>query len=263
LAPENTIAAARKALAVGADAWELDVGVSSDGELVVIHDKLLTRTSNVKEVFSRKISMRVRDHTLDELRRLDFGSWFCRDDPFGTIQAGFVSREDALAYTGERIPTLREALVFTRESEWLVNVEIKDLGRVPGCRNAIEKVLAAIEEEQMGDRVLISSFNHGYLVQVRNLNPHIPTGALVETAHPDPVRLLRRLGAQTYHPASTAFRVPDVGALHDAGYKVLVWVANDEKQMRTLVGAGVDGVFTDFPHVLKAVMISATDSTGI
>lgn len=259
LAPENTIAAARKALAVGADAWELDVGVSADGELVVIHDSSLTRTSNVRKVFPGRASRRVRDYTLEELRQLDFGSWFHLDDPFGTIESGMVSAEDTLAYSGEKIPTLRDALLFTRQSGWLVNVEIKNLGRTPGWRNAIENVLAVIEEMEMGDRVLISSFNHKYLVQVRNLNPDIPTGALVEAPHPNPVRLLRRLDAQTYHPANAVFRVRDVAALHAAGYRVLVWVANDKEMMRTLVDAGVDGVFTDFPHLLKDVVDSLTD----
>jgi len=83
LAPENTISAARKALEVGADGWELDVQMSRDKKMVVIHDESLVRTSNVKEIFPHREPWLVRDFTLKELQELDFGSWFNETDPFG------------------------------------------------------------------------------------------------------------------------------------------------------------------------------------
>ena len=76
LAPENTLAAARKGLEVGADMWELDIQMTADGELIVIHDNTLKRTSNVREVFPKRKPWLVHEFTLDEIRLLDFGSWW-------------------------------------------------------------------------------------------------------------------------------------------------------------------------------------------
>ncbi len=86
LAPENTLAAARKALDAGADMWELDVCLSRDGELVVIHDSTLKRTSNVQEVFPLRRPYHVHDFTLEELHRLDFGSWYVRKTHSGRLR---------------------------------------------------------------------------------------------------------------------------------------------------------------------------------
>ena len=83
IAPENTLAAALKALQSGADLWELDVVMTADGEPVVIHDKDLSRTSNVESVFPSRRPWLVHEFSLEEIRRLDFGSWFKAMDPFG------------------------------------------------------------------------------------------------------------------------------------------------------------------------------------
>ncbi len=179
LAPENTLAAARKGLEIGADLWELDVAVTANGELVVLHDDSLERTSNAEQVFPERRPWLVHTFTLAELRRLDFGSWFNKTDPFKQIAAGAVTDEMQKSYVGEPIPTLREALVFTRDNQWRVNVEIKDATGTPGDQDVAEKVVALIEELDMIDRVLISSFNHSYLKQVKTANPALPTAALV------------------------------------------------------------------------------------
>ena len=200
LAPENTLVAARKALEVGADMWELDVQMTADEELIVIHDTTLKRTSNVEAVYPGRRPWQVHEFKLDEIRLLDFGSWFVRRDPLGQIAEGVVTRADRSSYVGVSAPTLREALSFTLEHGWLVNVEIKDLSGQPGNSHIVNKVMALVEELDVVDMVLISSFNHDYLAQVRAAHPHIPTGVLVTKSHPRPASLLRRLGAQAYHP---------------------------------------------------------------
>ena len=88
LAPENTLAAAQKGLDTGADMWELDVGMTADGALFLIHDDTLERTSNAAQVFPQRAPWRVHEFTFDEIRQLDFGSWFVEQDPFGQIAAG-------------------------------------------------------------------------------------------------------------------------------------------------------------------------------
>src|SRR5512133_417819 len=146
LAPENTLAAARKALEIGADMWELDVAVTADGELVVLHDDTLERTSNVQEVFPDRRPWAVYTFTLAELRKLDFGSWYNQKDPFKQIAQGAVTQAMQQSYVGEPIPTLEEALTFTKDNHWRVNVEIKDATGTPGDKDVVEKVVALIDK---------------------------------------------------------------------------------------------------------------------
>jgi glycerophosphoryl diester phosphodiesterase len=254
LAPENTIAAARKALEVGADMWELDVGLTADGELLVIHDSTLTRTSNAKEIFPNRRPWSLHLFTLEEIRRLDFGTWFIDEDPFGQTAAGAVSPAETKRYHGEAAPTLRQALGFTRDHNWRVNVEIKDLRGTPGDSEVVRKVVALVEELQMVDRVLISSFNHRYLQEVRERNPRVVTGVLVSKRESDPAALLHELRAQAYHPAVNATRRSEITRLRGAGFQVNIWTVNEAKVMRSLVKAGASGIFTDFPHLLKPLL---------
>jgi glycerophosphoryl diester phosphodiesterase len=255
LAPENTIAAARKAFELGADMWELDVGMTADGKLLVIHDSTLTRTSNAKEMFPTRRPWALHEFTLKELGRLDFGTWFIDEDPFGQIDAGAVSPTEAGRYHGEGAPTLRQALAFTRDRNWRVNVEIKDLRGTAGDLQVVAKVLALLEELDMVDRVLVSSFNHRYLKEVRERNPEIATGALVSKPHSDPESLLDELGAQAYHPSVSAIRRSEISRLRKEGFQVNVWTVNETKVMESLIKAGASGIFTDFPQLLKPLVI--------
>ena len=254
LAPENTLAAARKGLELKADLWELDVAVTADDELVVLHDDTLERTSNVQQVFPQRKPWEVWTFSLAELRSLDFGTWFLETDPFKQIQAGAVSLEEQAAFAGEPIPTLREALEFTRQNGWKVNIEVKDASNTPGDAFIAEKVVALVQELEMTESVLISSFNHSYLLRVKAIEPVIVTAALVERADPDPVALLGRLGAQAYNPYRKEIDQKTVQGLRSAGYDVYVWTVNDEAEMRKLIEWGVSGLFTDFPQVLNEVL---------
>jgi len=256
IAPENTLAAARKGLEVGADMWELDIQMTADGELIVIHDNTLKRTSNVREVFPSRKPWLVHEFTLDEIRLLDFGSWFAKQDPFGQIAAGMVAESDLARYVHQPAPTLKEALTFTLEHSWSVNLEIKDLGGNPDPHQVVKKILALVEDLDMVDSVLISSYNQTYLAQIREVHPSIATGVLVSKPHPHPEKLLRRLGAQAYHPRLSGFRPSDIALLHRQGCRVHVWNVNDRKTMERLVSAEVDGIFTDFPQMLASVLAS-------
>jgi glycerophosphoryl diester phosphodiesterase len=255
LAPENTLASARKGFEIGADLWELDVAVTSDGELVVLHDDTLDRTSNVAEIFPDRRGNLVYSFSMAELRRLDFGSWFVKTDPFKQIAAGAVSKAEQEKFVGEPIPTLREALVFTREHDWRVNIEIKDASKVPGADAVIvEKTVALVKELGMTGQVLISSFNHSYIQKVKTLEPALVTAALVETAAADPAGLLRQTKAQAYNPSVKVINPVDIRPLRQQGFDVYIWTVNDEATMTTLVDAGVSGIFTDFPQLLKKVL---------
>ncbi len=254
LAPENTLSAALRALREGADLWELDVMMTADGQPIVIHDESLKRTSNAAHVFPSRRPWRVREFTLEEIRRLDFGSWFAKEDPFGQVAAGVVSEKDLQSYRGERAPTLDEALQFTLAHEWYVNIEIKDLRGGPGDREIVAKVMGLVARLEMTDRILISSFNHRYLKQVKALNPAIPTGVLVEHRPLNPVGLALDQEATSYHPRVSALHTEDLPLLRERGIAVLVWVANDERTMHSLIARGVNGIFTDFPQLLRPIV---------
>jgi glycerophosphoryl diester phosphodiesterase len=260
LAPENTLSAALKAAQAGADLWELDVVMTADGEPIVLHDKTLNRTSNAANVFPLRRPWWVHEFSFEEIRALDFGSWFKENDPFGQFAAGMLSDEDLESYSGEPAPTLGEALQFTLDHKWYVNIEIKDLRGTTGHHEIVKKVVESIEKSEMSDRVLISSFNHSYVEQVKAMNPALPTGVLVDRPHWNPLGLLENLKADAYHPRISTFRAADVRLLHERGKGVLVWVANDEADMRSLIQKGVNGIFTDFPQLLGSILKIERDS---
>lgn len=254
LAPENTLAAARMGLESGADLWELDVAVTLDEELVILHDDTLVRTSDARQVYPERAPWAVHTFTLSDLRRLDFGSWFNQVDPYGQIAAGQVTPAMQASYAGLPIPTLREALVFTRDHDWRVNVEIKDATGTPGDTFVVEKVVALIESLDMVEQVLISSFNHAYLKRSKAANRHLASAALVEAQTPDPVTLARELGAQAYHPGIWWTVPEEIAAIRRAGIDVNVWTVNDPEMMRMLIEHGASGIITDFPQLLREIL---------
>ncbi len=258
LAPENTLAAAQKGWEAGADMWELDVRMTADGELIIMHDATLERTCNVRERFPDRRPWLVTEFTLAEIKTLDCGSWFNEQDPFGQIRAGAVSAEDQAAYVGEQVPTLQEALQFTRDHDWRVMVEIKDIGGEPGDETIVEAVIALIEEQEMTDRVIVSSFKTEYLRRARAANPDIPLLFLTSRGALDPVAYMQSLNAQVYGPKVTKVRPKEVEALRAAGFDVHVWTVNDEETMRELIAMGVTGIITDFPQVLADLLREGT-----
>ena len=251
LAPENTLAAARKALEVGADMWEIDVSVTADEALVILHDDTLARTTNARQLFPNRAPWNCADFTLAEIRQLDAGSFFVETDPFGQIAADVVSAEEQAAMRGEAIPTLREALLFTKSHNWRVNVEIKEVPAPVNPQPVIKKVVTLIEELELVEQVIISSFDHPYLEQVKKLNPALSTGALADIPVADPVALLKELQADAFHPSLEIVEPQQVEAVRQAGFGVNVYTVNEPSDMARLIEWGVTGLFTDFPQRLQ------------
>jgi glycerophosphoryl diester phosphodiesterase len=254
LAPENTLPAAEKALESHADGWELDVAMSKDGVLVVLHDDTLERTSNVMDIFPERNPWSVYDFSLDDLQQLDFGSWFVESDPFEQIAKENLTPNDLELYQGIRIPTLQEALEFTQSNQWWVNVEIKDASGTPADTIIVPEVVKLVETLGMEDQVLISSFNWEYLRQVKALNPNLATGILVEKFFVDPLPLMAELKAQAFHPELKVTDAEQVKLLRENGYDVYVWTVNDVTDMENLIEMGVTGIITDFPQRLSMVL---------
>jgi glycerophosphoryl diester phosphodiesterase len=228
-APQNTLAAFLLAADMGADGIELDVHLSADGEVVVIHDDTVNATTDGRG--------RVGEMTLSELQALDAGSWF---DP---------------GFQGERIPTLQQ--VFDALGHRLLfNIEIKvEAGFHPLEQEA--ETVRLIEDSGMTDRVLLSSFSASSLRRVREMNPHIPLGLLYGT--PKPVFLPRLLSwlsvpCDAVHPHFRMVGSRYVRSARRRGRRVNVWTVNTAHDMRRMQDLGVDGIITNYPDVLRDVL---------
>lgn len=239
LAPENTLAAVRNALALGADVIELDLHVSRDGEVVVIHDATLERTTNGRGF--------VRDTPLAELRRLDAGAWF------------------HARFAGERVPTLREVLETVRRSgdeRVRLNLETKYDARGPfPPTNFEELVLEQVRAAGLAGRAIVQSFYYPSLLRVKALDPSMTTAALRSALNPplDPVAEVRAARADVYSPSFRLVTREAVEALHRAGIPVVPWIVNEPADMERLLGMGIgalrgDGIITDHPDRLIQVL---------
>ncbi len=228
-APENTLAAFRLAMEMGADGFELDVMLSADDHLVVIHDDTVDRTTDGSGPVRRK--------TLAELRALDAGARF-----------------DA-RFAGERVPTLQEAFDLVAENRAFVNVEIKtDSLRGNGLE---EKLAALIHRYGLGERLLISSFNPFALWRIRRLAPSLLLALLY--AENLRVYLRDRWFAFLSRPdaLNPSFRMATqehVRWAKSKGYRLYVWTVDEESEMRRLIALGVDGIITNQPDLLRQVL---------
>ena len=189
------------------------------------------------------------EFSLAELQQLDFGRWFVESDPFGQISEGNVAASDVEAFRGTKIPTLENALEFTRSNHWWVNIEIKDASGTPSDAVIVSEVVRLVEKMGMEDQVLISSFNWDYLSQVKALNPDLATGVLANSIVVDPVSLMKKLNAQAFHPGIKVTLAAQVQQLRENNYGVNVWTVNDVSDMERLIEMGVTGIITDFPNV--------------
>lgn len=256
LAPENTLWAAQKALESGADMWELDVRMTANGELVLLHDRSLPRTSNAKQVFPHRRGWRLESFDREQLRQLDFGIRYREEDPFGQIAAGAVSADDLARYTNTPIPTLQEALAFTRDHNWQVNLEIV---HTPGGHAAsiVADVMALLDKMGMGEQVLITSFHHRYLSQAHDINPRIATGVLDLKPRQRVLSLLKKLQVQLYLPRAFFVTADLVTSVQAQGYELVTWTVNEPDEMQKYIDMGISGIITDFPQRLSSIIASS------
>lgn len=236
IAPENTLIAFQKAIDLGADMVELDVLLSKDGRVVVLHDETLDRTTDGEGP--------IQDHTWEELSKLDAGTWFT--EKFGG--------ED---YAGEPLPLLGEALDLMKD-KILVNVEIKTEAYSPELEGSIaQKTLALIHDRDLEDQVIISSFDSRILAQVRQLDGDIHTATLYhDGTHPelDPKAITEEVGSNGFNMAFKYLKADVVEACHKAGLPLAIYTVNSETPMRYALGLGADALFTNYPDKMMKVM---------
>ena len=242
-APENTIAGCDWALDQGAEALEVDVQLSADGELIAIHDPTVDRTTNG--------TGRVRDLSVHMLQSLDAGYYWQSEDGAYPYRGG-----------GIRLPTLREMLQRYPDTPFIV--ELKG-GAGPRIANAMSHLIA---DTGRTDRLVVASFSASILHRFRALRPRIPTNmAMTETASFYACHLLGR--HTRYDPPGTAFQVPHwygpirvvqrrfVEAAHACQMPVQVWTVNDRAEMATLLACGVDALITDYPRRARGAAAQA------
>ncbi|WP_206885869.1 glycerophosphodiester phosphodiesterase [Alicyclobacillus mali (ex Roth et al. 2021)] len=214
--PENTLPAFVRAAELGADMIELDVRLTGDGGVVVLHDPTVDRTTDGSGL--------VADMRLADLRKLDAGSWF-----------------DA-RFRGTLIPTLDE--VFATVPHMCLNIELKT-SPVAHTRQLIRRVLGAIYRHNARDRVLLSSFDHAALAEVRRFDRDIALGVLFTGRLLEPIQLAERLGAQSLHPDIEHLDplfVAEAKAHHLAVY---AWTAKTELAVNRALACHVSGIILD------------------
>lgn len=254
LAPQNTLIAGKKALSIGADLWEIDVRITNDGHFILMHDQDLKRTTNAEKVFPHRSPWPVKDFTLSEIRQLDAGSWFVQNDPFGQIKQGNVSPTEKNSYRAEKVPTLQEALQFTKENNWRLDIEVKPMYYYPKEWIAKE-LIQLINTADMATRVMVTSFDHQLLKEIKERDSTIPTGALMTFSRNNLVEYLEGLKVDAYLPSSIAFNPKKANELKELGYGIYVWTYNRTNKMRELVTLrGISGIITDFPQRLQPIL---------
>lgn len=225
-APENTLPAFQLAADMKADGVELDVHLTRDKEIVVIHDEKLERVSNV--------AGRVQDYTLKELKQFQFN---CKNPRFPQVQ----------------IPTLREVYELLKPYPMFVNVELKT---ERGLNAGIEEKTAALTQDmQMEERVIFSSFNHKSVLKMKRLLPEAKTGFLYETELADAARYARMHGVDALHPDKYLLNDPDfMWQCRENKIAVHPYTLNEMRELWDCYEKGTEAVITNEPFKAAALL---------
>ena len=227
-APENTLAAFRKAIEIGSDMIELDIHLSKDGKIVVIHDETLERTTDGRG--------KVAGHTLKDLKKLDAGSHF---------GAGFF---------GERIPTLQEVLDLAK-GRVLVNIEIKNPTHgLYLITELADQALEAVEKAGMLNWVIFSSFNPASLAWVQNKEPRARVAFLYHREWNTLSEVTKGKDWQVLNLRNIHLNRGKIVRIRKEGIKVNVYTVNTEEELEQFVKWGLDGIITNYPDRLIRIL---------
>jgi glycerophosphoryl diester phosphodiesterase len=214
-APENTLGSFAKALELGVDGIELDVHVCKSGEVVVIHDERIDRTTNGKGL--------VKEMTLQELKGLDAGK-------------------------GERILTLQEVLDFV-DRRAFIDIELKAEGISDSVAHIMRKYIQ--ERGWKNGGFMISSFDHHELKRCHDVLPDIPFGPILAAKPLDYARMAQDMKAEAIMPFFEFLDKNFVQDAHQRGLKVITWTVNRLDDIKKVLDMGVDGIISNFPDRLR------------
>lgn len=224
--PENTMLAFNRAIQAGCDAIELDVHLSKDGKVVIIHDERLDRTTSGGGF--------VRDYTLKQLQRLD---------AYGKFRGKFERQS---------IPSLREYFTLVSQFPLLTNIELKNsVYYYPWLE---EKVIELVREFKLEDRVIFSSFNNASIMKCRGLAPEVFAGFLCEKPLDNPGEYARCFGVQYVHPNFARLKRRQIKDCKQNGIGINAWTINSESEMKKAIKLGLDGIITNHPDVLSRLL---------
>ncbi len=222
-APENTIPSFKKALEMGARGIELDVQLSADGIPVVIHDFFLNKTTEASGM--------VRSLEWKEISKLDAGSWFGND------------------FRGTGIPALEDVLALIPRDVCL-NIEVKSISLF---QEPTTRIVLDMLEQEGGRDILISSFNHNCLKEVRERDPEMKIGILTGSDMIDFTSYVKSTGLNPYslHPEASYLTKEYVDKAHAEGWKVMCYTVNSPDAAELVGRCGVDGFFSDYPELIQ------------
>ena len=231
-APQNTIPAFKKSLEIGVDGFETDVHCTKDGKLIICHNYTVDETSNG--------TGKVEEMTFDELRKLDFGSYFSSE------------------FAGTQLPTIDEFLECSVSDEIkIMNIEIK--APENGDITIADKTIAAVKEHGLFDKLLISSFSPEILVQCKKVDKNCKTGFLYSPQNKicytqmlfNYAGFLKEIGCEYSHPHFSLVNEHYVKKLHQNGIGVNPWTVDTVARANRLKKIGCDGIITNCPDLIK------------
>lgn len=224
--PENTLLAFKKGIEAGCDGIELDVHLTKDGEVVIIHDETVDRTTNGTGLVAEK--------TLKELKELDASFKF----------VGMYGKNE--------IPTLREYFELIKDTKIITNIELKTgINTYPGIE---EKTLKLIDEFGLRDRIIISSFNHYSVQRMQKLAPDMEYGLLSETWIFDFPAYAKEHKMDYVHPIFNMVTKDFAEDCRANGIGINTWTVNTEKDIRDMIAKGVKAVIGNFPDLARKII---------
>lgn len=218
--PENTMLAFEKGIEAGADGIELDVQLTKDGRMVVIHDERLDRTTSLKG--------------------------FVKDTVYDVIMTANAAAGHE-TYSDIKVPLLEDVLSWAYKKDFLINIELKNsVIRYEGME---EKVLEAVKRFNIEERIILSTFNHESLALCAQLALHIERAALTSDVLYQADQYITSIPASGYHPKLNSPGTADevLKKMRNSSIKVRPYTVNRPEDMKRLFEAGADGIFTDFP----------------
>jgi glycerophosphoryl diester phosphodiesterase len=223
-APENTLAAFERAVALGAGFIETDLHLTRDARFVAIHDPTLERTTNG--------TGRVQDLTLAEIRKLDAGMWFDRE------------------FMGQKVPTLEEIIEFAAKHDVIFYLELK----YEAAWGMHHSLLGALQKSDGAARSIIISSNESTLAALRQVDPSAMMGLIFEETRQDYAKAGIELGVRQLCPQYRLVTPEMVEQAHRLDLQVATWTVDDAAVMRAMIAAKADGIMTNFPDRLQAIL---------
>ncbi len=241
-APENTLAAFRKSVDLGADGIELDIHRCKTGELIVIHDEEVDRTTDGSGF--------IKDLTLAQLRQLSAGTKWAPASQLRKLSAGITYSSE---FKSEKLPLLTEVFDLVR-GKLLINIEIKNAPiDYPGIE---DDLIALLKSYPYPDKIVVSSFDHDVVHRFHEKAPQYKCAILTDCILSDVGAYAKRVGAENWNPGFGDFRGDAAKRAHEAGLKVNVWTVNSPAEWRSAINMPVDGIITDDPEGLMSFLKS-------